>query len=125
MQISQSLPSLFPFLSPGRVGSPKPLTFRRQRGANAVSRGGGAGSSTSGGSGAARSPRRVNPHAVTDDEGRPLAVLVDELNSVGFAEEMEPQQIFLPNGMRVHGPVCHRCCLKFLVFSFSCLLNFL
>ena len=87
------------------------MTFRRQRGANAVSRGGGAGtsggggaaSSSSGGVGgsgvAARSPRRVNPHAVTDDEGRPLAVLVDELNSVGFAEEMDPQQIFLPNGM--------------------------
>ena len=93
--------------NPGRVGSPKPLTFRRQRGTSGVGRGGGVGvggasTSSCGGSGGSgglpRSPRRVNPHAVTDDEGRPVAVLVDELNSVGFVEEMEPQQIFLPSG---------------------------
>ena len=68
----------------------------------------------SSGSGAVRSPRRVNPHAVTDEEGRPIAVLVDELNSAGFADEMEAQQIFLPNGkIDLHNFA--RCCFLYVL----------
>ncbi|CAH1773145.1 unnamed protein product [Owenia fusiformis] len=60
--------------------SPKPLTWRRNRGPLRSNRE------------RSKSPRRPNPHATTDD-GRPCAI-VDELSVVGFKEDVDIHDLY-------------------------------
>ena len=44
-----------------------------------------------------KSPRRPNPHSVTDEEGR-LVQIVDELSMVGYSEDTDVYTVFERTG---------------------------